>query len=88
MAGFCSKVMGRKDDEPPVLVASEQVDIRSGPGVEFAPIPGSPLAKGVRARLLRSQGIWHYVDVVEPAGSTVDLAGSNRGTSRLLPGDP
>ena len=76
MASFRSKVMGREQGVARLLSTTAVLNIRSGPGTEFAPVPGSPLSKGTAVEVLQTQGLWFRVDAsASAAGVASDIVG-------------
>jgi N-acetylmuramoyl-L-alanine amidase len=75
MNSFRSKVLGREEDELPVLLTTTTLHIRSGPGTEFKAIPGSPLAPNTAVHVLEDKSPWVRVDVIKPAGRIRDMVG-------------
>ena len=75
MAAFRSRLLGRADDAPEPYVTSAALNVRAGPGSEFAILPGSPLPVGTRVALLEQQGLWWRVDVQDTANGVMDLLG-------------
>jgi N-acetylmuramoyl-L-alanine amidase len=63
METFRSQVMGRENEAPDLYLTTSELNIRTGAGVGFAVLPGSPLPKGTRVERLRSQADWFFVDV-------------------------
>jgi uncharacterized protein YraI len=51
------------------------LNIRSGPGAEFAPIPGGPLPAGIEVVVQKTQGNWRFVDVLNVVNENADLEG-------------
>ena len=75
MDSFRAKVMGRDDDSGFVFATTTTLNIRSGPGTEFATIPGSPLPPGTRVLQLDEQGVWWKVDTLDPVNGVNDVVG-------------
>lgn len=73
MSSFQSHIMGRASDD--VYITTTMLQIRNGPGTEHAPLAGSPLPKGTRVLILSNQGIWQFVDVLDPVADNMDLQG-------------
>lgn len=63
MRSFRARVMGRSEDEDGVFYTTTHLNIRSGPGVDHATLPGSPLRPGTAVWVLESQGRWRLVQV-------------------------
>ena len=75
MASFRARLMGRADDEVDHYVTTSALNVRAGPGTEFAALPGSPLPAGTRVALLEQQGLWWRVDVLDTVSGVMDLVG-------------
>ncbi len=65
METFRSLVMGRADETPDRYRTTTMLNIRSGAGVGFSPMPGSPLPMGTPVERLRSQADWFFVAVLD-----------------------
>lgn len=63
MSNFRSRLMGRMEDETPLYMPTTVLNIRSGPGMEYQPLPGSPLQVGTKVRFGAAQGTWWWVEV-------------------------
>ena len=74
MNSFRSRVLGRKEDQPPIYETITDLNIRAGPGTQHQTIPGSPLPNGTRLEIIAKQGSWCLVDVIEEE-PTNDLQG-------------
>lgn len=75
MASFRARLMGRADDEVDHYVTTSALNVRAGPGTEFAALPGSPLPAGTGVALLEQQGLWWRVDVLDTVSGVMDLVG-------------
>jgi N-acetylmuramoyl-L-alanine amidase len=75
MASFRAHLMGRADDEVELYTTSAALNVRAGPGTEFAALPGSPLPAGVKVALLEQKGLWWRVDVLDTVNGVMDLVG-------------
>lgn len=75
MASFRARLLGRADDALEQYVTSAALNVRAGPGTEFAPLPGSPVPAGTQVALLEQQGVWWRVDVLETVEGVMDLTG-------------
>jgi N-acetylmuramoyl-L-alanine amidase len=75
MGSFRSKVMGRAEDHEQVFATTTALNIRVGPGSQFDKLRSEPLPQGTRVEVLRSEGVWRFVDVLEPSGTDSDLVG-------------
>jgi N-acetylmuramoyl-L-alanine amidase len=74
MSSFRSRVMGRQNEALDEFVTSDELNIRSGPGTTFAPIT-QPLPKGTKVLVLKTQGNWSFVDVLDTVHGIMDLEG-------------
>lgn len=75
MASFRARLMGRADDEVEHYVTTSALNVRAGPGTEFAALPGSPIPPGTRITVLEQQGVWWRVDVLDTVSGVMDLVG-------------
>ncbi len=75
MDSFRARLMGRANDTLERYVTLAQLNVRAGPGTEFAVLPGSPLPAGVKLAVLEQQGLWWRVDVLDTVSGVMDLVG-------------
>lgn len=75
MESFRAKLLGRKEDTPPVYETTMTLPIRAGAGSAFAELPGSPLPKGTRLDKLADEGLWCFVYVLDDINGAIDLMG-------------
>ena len=75
MGSFRARLIGRADDEVEHYITTSALNVRTGPGTEFAALPGSPLPSGTRVALLEQQGLWWRVDVLDTINGVMDLVG-------------
>jgi N-acetylmuramoyl-L-alanine amidase len=75
MASFRARLMGRADDAVEVYRTSAALNVRAGPGTEYAALPGSPLPVDTQVAVLEQQGIWWRVDVLDTVSGVMDLVG-------------
>ena len=75
MAAFRARLVGRDDQDGEQYVTSAALNVRAGPGTEFAVLPGSPLPAGTRVALLEQRGMWWRVDVQDTANGVMDVLG-------------
>ncbi len=68
MANFRSTLIGRADDVAELRKTTAELNIRSGPGVDFEKLAASPLAKGTQLRVEARAGVWRYVEVLNMQG--------------------
>lgn len=75
MASFRARLMGRADDAMELYQTSAALNVRAGPGTEYAALPGSPVPAGTRVAVMEQQGLWWRVDVQDTVGDVMDLVG-------------
>jgi N-acetylmuramoyl-L-alanine amidase len=76
MDSFKARVFGRIQEETPHLYQSTtNINIRSGPGSEFAILKGSPLPTGTRLEYLQEKGSWIQFNVIDEVNGIMDLEG-------------
>ena len=75
MRSFRSLVMGRANDQGDVFETTAPLNIRVGPGTRHERLPASPLPPGTPVEVLKANGIWRQVDVLEPVGGENDVVG-------------
>ncbi len=68
MQSFRDSLLGRADDDFELFVTTTALNVREGPGVGFAKLDGSPLAKGTRLLVEARDGSWCRVDVLGGGG--------------------
>lgn len=74
MSSFRARALGRKASTPTLFVTTTDVNIRAGAGTQFAPIADA-LPKNTTVDVLRREGSWSFVDVVEHINGLNDLEG-------------
>ncbi len=75
MGNFRGRVLGGTEDRLPEYVTTDTVNIRVGPGPQHAPLPQGPLPAGTRVEVLREEGSWRRVDVLDTVKGANDLQG-------------
>jgi N-acetylmuramoyl-L-alanine amidase len=75
MQSFRARVLGRADDMPVRYETTTNLNIRSGPGTQHPPIPGSPLPTGTRVLILAEDDSWRRVDVLGSVNGVMDVQG-------------
>lgn len=75
MGSFRARLMGRADDEVEHYFTTSALNVRAGPGTEFAALPGSPLPIGTRVAVLEQEGLWWRVDVLDTISGVMDIVG-------------
>jgi N-acetylmuramoyl-L-alanine amidase len=74
MASFRKKVMGGRDkQQPEVLVATEELNLRQGPGAQEALVEVLPA--GTRVEVLEENGSWRRVEVLDSIHGRDELRG-------------
>lgn len=59
---FYSRALGRNaDGDPGFVVTADALNVRSGPGIGFPTVEGSPLQRDARVTLLAESGTWWRV---------------------------
>lgn len=66
LSSFRARLLGRREDAPPIYVTRTALNIRSGPGLQHPALPGSPLPAGTRLSVLEKQAVWWLVEVSDP----------------------
>jgi N-acetylmuramoyl-L-alanine amidase len=74
MGSIRSKAMGRQDESLDDFVTSALVNIRSGAGTNFSPLT-KPLPQGTPVLVLKTEGTWSFVEVLDTAHGVMDLEG-------------
>jgi N-acetylmuramoyl-L-alanine amidase len=74
MSSFRSKVMGRRDESIDQFKTTTAVNIRSGPGTNFAAI-AEPLPESTSVIILKREGNWSFVEVLDKVNGEMDLEG-------------
>lgn len=75
LESFRSRVLGRADNAYVEYETTTTLNIRTGPGTQHAPLPGSPLSQGTRVVVVAEQGVWREVDVLQPVNDINDMHG-------------
>lgn len=75
MHSFRSKLVGRKDEVLPVLETTRALHVRSGPGFEYRKVLVIPLPKNTKVEVMRREGTWYLVDVLEEVDDDMDIQG-------------
>ena len=75
MRSFQSRVMGRAEAEGVKYETTVELNIHTGPGTQYTPIPGSPLPMGSRVELAEQQAPWWRVDVLDAPTGVNDMHG-------------
>lgn len=78
MASFRGQIFGRQVDDPPdypALATTAIVNIRQGPGTNFATVTSKPLPANTRVEVLAVDGVWKQVDVLDAVDTVQDVHG-------------
>jgi N-acetylmuramoyl-L-alanine amidase len=75
MASFRARLLGRADDAVELYATIDDLNVRAGPGTEYAALPGSPLPVDTQVVVLEQQGVWWRVDVLDTVDGVMDLVG-------------
>ncbi|HEX9987798.1 MAG TPA: N-acetylmuramoyl-L-alanine amidase [Chloroflexia bacterium] len=76
MRSFQARFRGRIDDGPKQMETTvDDLNIRSGPGVQHNPVQGSPLPSGTKVEVIRVEGTWSLVEVQGTVNGVNDLEG-------------
>lgn len=70
-----AKALGRQEDQSDIFEVRSQLNIRLGPGTNFATLPESPLPKGTRVFVEAAEGAWRFVEVMDEVKGAIDLQG-------------
>ena len=75
MQSFRAHVLGRQADADVQYETTAVLNIRTGPGTENDPIPGSPLPAGTCLEIVQRDGVWALVDVLDVVNDVMDMQG-------------
>ena len=64
MGSFRSKVLGRLDDSSRLYETTTDLNIRSGPGIDYPTLEFSPLKENTRVDIINTFEVWKFVQVV------------------------
>lgn len=73
-ASFKARVMGRKDEAADIYKTNAVVNIRSGPAT-IHPTLTDPLPANTQVRVLKREGNWSFVEVLDSLHGLMDLEG-------------
>lgn len=73
MESFRNKVMGKRDEQPDVFAATEQLNLRKGPASGEPLVEALPM--GTRVEVLEESGSWRRVRVLDGVHDRDDLHG-------------
>ncbi|HKG06433.1 MAG TPA: N-acetylmuramoyl-L-alanine amidase, partial [Pedobacter sp.] len=74
MSSFRARAIGRANESLDESETSTILNIRSGPGSNF-PTLTDPLPKGTKVLVLKTEGTWSFVEVVDVVHGIMDLEG-------------
>jgi N-acetylmuramoyl-L-alanine amidase len=76
LQSFQSRLFGRADDHADdQYQAQAALNVRVGPGTQYAALPAGPLPAGTRVQVLLREGSWCQVDVLDAVAGINDLQG-------------
>lgn len=75
LAAVRAKAMGRKDVTIDMYTTTTAVNIRSGAGTQFATITKAAVPKDVKVQVLKREGNWSFVEVMQTIEGVNDLEG-------------
>lgn len=75
LANFRSRLRGRSEDQPILFETTTALNIRAGAGTQHEPFDVSPLPPRTPLEVLRAEGTWRFVNVVEGIGGVHDIQG-------------
>jgi N-acetylmuramoyl-L-alanine amidase len=75
MASFKSRVLGRKNDKIRIHLNTEPLNIRGGAGSTFTTLTTDPMPTGTKMRILKREGNWSFVEVLDKIQGLNDLEG-------------
>lgn len=75
MSGFRAQAMGHHDEEIDTYSTITAVNIRTGAGTSYTTVIASPLPAKTKVQVLKREGNWSFVEVLEPVQKVNDLEG-------------
>lgn len=75
MSSFRARLLGRSEEQEVQYETTTSLNIRTDAGTQYPLIPGSPLPPGARVELLKREGSWALVDVVDVVNEVMDMQG-------------
>jgi uncharacterized protein YraI len=75
MGSFRARLIGRQQEEEVKYETITTLNIRTGPGTQNSTIPGSPLPTGTMVEILKREGNWAFVDVLDIVNGVMDMEG-------------
>lgn len=86
MTSFRKKVMGGRDEQPEVLVATEELNLRDAPGAQQALVEVLPM--GTPVEVLEEDGSWRRIEVLDSIHGRDGLRGWVHGRYLAPPAAP
>jgi N-acetylmuramoyl-L-alanine amidase len=75
MASFASRLLGRRQDAEVQYETIANLNIRTGPGTQHPTLTDQPLPVGTRLEIVRREGLWALVEVLDVIEEIIDLEG-------------
>lgn len=77
MNSFRARIFGRRESEEQEAIyrTTANLNIRSGPNTTYPRMDISPLPKGVRVKIMDTEGIWKFISVMDEVKGEVDVSG-------------
>jgi len=71
MGSFKARLLGRGDERSPAFRTTSALNVRAGPGLNFAILAGSPLPTGTAVDVDAESGVWRHVKAKLADGSAL-----------------
>lgn len=79
MSLFKSSIMGRNDDSDEdsdaIYYTTTTLNIRTGPGTQYDKLDASPLPSNTKLNVLKANGVWREVEVIDTLNGDMDIVG-------------
>lgn len=75
MESFKASVMGRSQDDSVVHETTTNLNIRTGPGTRYEKLISKPLPPNTRVEIIRPEGNWRSILVLDAVDGAMDLEG-------------
>ena len=75
MGSFRTKAMGRQDENLDKFKTATELNIRMGAGSNFQTLTDKPLPPETRVLVLKTEGNWSFVEVLDTVHGVMDLEG-------------